>query len=81
MGFILFYLYFNIKQILLVYLFIGRATWHTGILVPQPGIERLPPAVEARSPNHWTAREFPRYLLVWKKIKQTWVQILAPITY
>ena len=56
---VLFYLYFNIKQILLVYLFIGRATWHTGILVPQPGIERLPPAVEARSPNHWTAREFP----------------------
>ena len=30
-----------------------------GILVPQPGIERVPPAVEARSPKHWTAREFP----------------------
>ena len=30
----------------------------SGILVPQPGIERGPAAVEARSPNHWTAREF-----------------------
>ena len=25
-----------------------------GILVPQPGIEPVPPAVEARSLNHWT---------------------------
>ena len=30
-----------------------------GILVPQPGIELMSPAVEAWSPNHWTAREFP----------------------
>ena len=30
-----------------------------GILVPRPGMEPVPPAVEARSPNHWTAREFP----------------------
>ena len=28
-----------------------------GILVPRPGIEPVPPAVEARSLNHWTARE------------------------
>ena len=28
-------------------------------LVPQPGIESMPPAVEAWSPNHWTAREVP----------------------
>ena len=28
-----------------------------GILVPQPGIEPRPPALEARSHNHWTARE------------------------
>ena len=31
-----------------------------GILVPQPGIEPMPLVVRARSPNHWTAREFPR---------------------
>ena len=31
-----------------------------GILVPQPGIEPTPPAMEARNPNHWTAREVPK---------------------
>ena len=30
-----------------------------GILVPRPGIEPGHPAVEAWSPNHWTAREVP----------------------
>ena len=34
----------------------GRAC---GILVPRPGIELVPPAVEAWSANHWTAREVP----------------------
>ena len=29
-----------------------------GILVPQPGIKPTPSAVKARSPNHWTVREF-----------------------
>ena len=28
-----------------------------GILVPQPGIEPVPPAVEVWSLNHWTMRE------------------------
>ena len=37
----------------------GRIVRHVGILVPQPGMEPAPPAVEARSPNHWTAREAP----------------------
>ena len=44
-----------------IYLFIfwpcRTACW---ILVPRPGIEPLPPAVEARSLNHWTTREVPR---------------------
>ena len=30
------------------------------IFVPQPRIEPVPPAVEARSLTHWTAREVPR---------------------
>ena len=30
-----------------------------GILGPRPGIEPVSPAVEAGSPNHCTAREFP----------------------
>ena len=29
------------------------------ILVSQPGVEHIPSAVEARSPNHWITREFP----------------------
>ena len=32
------------------------------ILVPQPGIKRVPPMVETRRPNHWTAREVPQML-------------------
>ena len=32
-----------------------------GILVPRPGIEPMPPAVEVQSPNHWTAREVPMH--------------------
>ena len=30
-----------------------------GIVVPRPGIEPTPLAVEAQSLNHWTAREVP----------------------
>ena len=30
-----------------------------GILVPKPGIELVPPAVEVWSLNHWTTRESP----------------------
>ena len=38
----------------------GRHTlWHVRILVPQPGVEPVPPAVEAQSLNHWTARQVP----------------------
>ena len=38
-----------------------------GILVPQPGIEPTPPAEEAQSLNHWTAREVPIFITL-KKI-------------
>ena len=30
-----------------------------GILLPRPGIEPVPSAMKAWSPNHWMAREFP----------------------
>ena len=33
----------------------------SGILVPRPGIKPTPPALEAWSLNHWTAREAPIY--------------------
>ena len=32
-----------------------------GILVPWPRIEHVPPAVEAQSLKHWTAREVLEY--------------------
>ena len=31
------------------------------ILVPWPGIEPLPSAVEVQNLNHWTAREVPQH--------------------
>ena len=34
-----------------------------GILVPQPGMEAAPPALEAQRLNHWTAREVPDRVL------------------
>ena len=30
-----------------------------GILVPQPGIKPVPPALEAQGLNHWPTREVP----------------------
>ena len=30
--------------------------------LPQPGIELVPPGLEAQSPNHWTSREDPLLL-------------------
>ena len=34
-----------------------------GILVPQPGTEPTPPALETQTLNHWTAREVLSHLL------------------
>ena len=42
-----------------------------GILVPGPGIEPMHCAVEARSLNHWTAREFPG----WYCLQLTYVKV------
>ena len=53
---------------LFVCLFFGLTACR--ILVPRPGIEPVPPAVEARSPNHWTAREVPLLFRFWSNIKK-----------
>ena len=45
-----------------------------GILVPWPGMEPVPPAVEARSPNHWTIREVPE-LSRWKQA----TEVVSPV--
>ena len=46
-----------------IHLIIFFFFWSCGeacrILVPRPGIEPVPSAVKALSPNHWTARKFP----------------------
>ena len=34
------------------------------ILVPQKGIKPMPPALEAQSLNHWTAREVQSFLML-----------------
>ena len=51
------------------------------ILVPQPGIEPTPPAVEAQSLHHWTTREVPRRLCflicIYVYIWLCWVLVAA----
>ena len=42
----------------------SRTNFLANPIVPQPGIEPGTSAVKARSPNHWTTREFP----------QVWIQ-------
>lgn len=41
-----------------------------GVLVPQPGVEPAPPAVEVQSLNHWTTKEVPDFT-VFKCISYT----------
>ena len=67
--------HFNHFIFLEVFCFSGPQRAACGILVSQPGIEPGPLAVKAQSPNHWTAREFPKLsnyehmdLLLYKKI-------------
>ena len=53
---------------LFIYLFIYYlfiVMWHMGsYLVPPPGVEPPPSALEAQSLNHWTAREVPDGLVL-----------------
>ena len=46
------------------------------ILVPWPGMEPTPPAVEAQSPNYWTARQVPPFwnlVVVVQLLTHVWV--------
>ena len=43
----------------LFHLFFWSCRVACGILVPQPGIKPVPPALEAQSVNHWTTRGVP----------------------
>ena len=59
---LLLYLLYIFIIFIYIYLFILGGT-ACGILVPGPGIEPGPSAVKALSPNHWTTREFPIFLI------------------
>ena len=48
-----------------------------GLLVPQPGIETVLPAVEAQSLNHWVTREAQKGILEWSW-KEVWVLASRP---
>ena len=46
---------FNVILFLILTLFFFFGCMACGILVPQPGIKSIPPTLEVRSLNHWTA--------------------------
>ena len=56
-----FFMLFNILlwYFIVTYLFIGHSEQLVRIFIPWPGIKPRPSAVKARSPDHWTTREFP----------------------
>ena len=54
----------NRVQGFLCFLFFWPRQAACGILVPRPGIKPVPPALGARSLNHWTAREVPNRVQV-----------------
>ena len=59
-GFCTFKKILTLEQLVLGFFFSFRSPCAAcKILVPQPGIEPLSPAVEAQSLNRWTAREVP----------------------
>ena len=53
------YLFIYLKPYIF-FIFIFGSAAACGTLVPWLGIEPVPPAVEVRSLNHWTAREVPQ---------------------
>ena len=47
------------QRILAIFFFFWPCPAACGILVPRAGIKPMPPAMEARSLNHWTASKVP----------------------
>ena len=67
-------LFFFIRSLLGT--FFWSSSMHVcGILVPRPGIEPVPSAVEVWSPRHWTAGQIPAR----PHLEALWVQILPVI--
>ena len=63
----------NVSILFSVFIFFGCHVAF-GMTVPWPGIEPVPPAVEAWSFNHWTAREVPifcflKFSFIFRKLR------------
>ena len=68
------FVYFKFSNVQQHFFFFCFWPYHQAyrILVPQPGLKPIPPAVEGYSPHHWTTRE----LLLRKKLRKTYMQLL-----
>ena len=55
-------LYFHLYSVQDFFFFFGLTARR--ILVPRPGVELVPPAVKAWSPDHWISREVPSRLFL-----------------
>ena len=53
-----------------LFFFFGHTMQHAGVLFPRPGMEPVPPALEAQILNHWTTREVLKKSLLNKNINQ-----------
>ena len=56
------------EAFLFSYAFVCTAAFR--VLVPSPGVEPAPAAVEAWSPSHWATRGFPQLFFLKNSIKQ-----------
>ena len=76
----LFFFFFKFSNVQQHFFFFFFSFWPhrlaCRILVPQPGIKPIPPEVEGYSPHHRTARELPIRLLLCKKLRKTYTQLL-----
>ena len=65
----MFYAIFGVCCILLFFFSFRPCCPACDILVPQPGIKPMPPAVEAWCLNHWIAREVPIFHIFKQKLE------------
>ena len=55
--------------------------YHREILVPWPGMEPGPPAVETWNLSHWTTRDIPKFLILEWIIQVVFLEIILLIWY
>ena len=64
-----------------IYLVFGHTVQHAEILVPQPGIVPVPPALGVQSLNHWTTREVPQVSLKCLKCTMAKAELITTLPY